>query len=420
MEPTAFLSALFVLFASNGKAKLSNILLDKYRIRSSTNMERRLTSRNVSLDWVERGDQDGDSVSAHLIQNTYARLKLQYAEKLRQNWVEQLESPNQALEQLSLAACLIELWRSMYGALPETEQEKSSKNLVPFPGFVDLACGNGILVYILLMEGYKGLGFDACRRKSWETFPVEIQECLEERIFIPRPFVDVLDLQGIGVEIHTGDFPDNTFIISDHADELTVWTPIMAALSSPSSPLPFFVVPCCSRSLAGSSYRYRPPKESGPVQRSANGNPSTRKLDDAIEQNLQPASGDLRALRAIKIEEKTESGFLNSMIGSLAAKTTSIAEEIGFDVEKTWLRTPGAINMALIGGRQRVTREWLKNSGSRDSPTKRDQGDTVLKNIMEVVERECSKDGGIQVAANLWVDRTKSLHRGQGTVHQAK
>ncbi|CAI7649928.1 unnamed protein product [Penicillium glandicola] len=379
-------------------------------------MERRLTSRNVSLEWIDRGDQDRDSVSAHLIQNTYARLKLQYAEKLRQNWVEQLESPNQVLEQLSLAACLIELWRSMYGTQPATEQELSWKNTALFPGFVDLACGNGILVYILLMEGYKGLGFDACRRKSWETFPAEIQECLEERTFIPRPFVDVLDLGEIGVEIHTGNFPDNTFIISDHADELTVWTPIMAALSSPSSSLPFFVIPCCSRSLSGSSYRY-PPPNGGPI-RSANGTPAVRKVGDAIEQNLQPASGDLRALRAIKIGEKTESGFLNSMVGSLAAKTMSIAEEIGFDVEKTWLRTPGAINMALIGGRRQVTREWLKNSGSRDSPTERDQGDAVLK-IMEVVERECSKDGGIQVAAKLWVERTKSLHQGQGTVHQA-
>ncbi|KAJ5171061.1 tRNA (uracil-O(2)-)-methyltransferase [Penicillium coprophilum] len=373
-------------------------------------MERRFTCRDVSLDWVERGDQDGDIVSAHLIQNTYTRLKLQYAEKLRQNWVEQLESPNQVLEQLSLAACLIELWRSMYGAVPAREQKQSSKSTALFPGFVDLACGNGILVYILLMEGYKGLGFDACRRKSWETFPPEIRECLKERIFIPRPFADVLD-QGIGVEIHTGDFPDDTFVISDHADELTVWTPIMAALSSPSSPLPFFVVPCCSRSLAGSSYRYPPPK-------SANGNPAG-KVDDAIEQNSQPASGDLRALRAMKMEEKTESGFLNSMIGSLAAKTMSIAEEIGFDVEKMWLRTPGAINMALIGNRQQVTRGRAENLTSRDSQAKRGQGDAVLNKISEVVERECSKDGGVQLAAKLWVERTKSLHQGQGITHKA-
>jgi len=35
-----------------------------------------------------------------------------------------------------------------------------------------------------------------------------------------------------------------------------------------------------------------------------------------------------------------------------------------------------------------------------------------------VVERECSKDGGIHVAAKLWVERTKSLRQGQG-MHQA-
>ncbi|KAJ5194453.1 tRNA (uracil-O(2)-)-methyltransferase [Penicillium cf. griseofulvum] len=360
-------------------------------------MERRLTSRNVSLDWVEQDEQERDTISAHLIQNTYTRLKLQYAENLRQNWVEQLESPNQILEQLSLAACLIELWKNMYN----TSTEQQSSKPTPFPGFVDIACGNGILVYILLTEGYKGVGYDACRRKTWATFPAEIQKCLEERIFIPKPFADVLDLHGI--EIHTGDFPDNTFIISDHADELTVWTPIMAALASPSSPLPFFVIPCCSRSLAGSAYRYPPP-----------GSADARK---EVEQNSQPAAGDLRALRARKMEEKTESGFLGSMVGSLAAKTMSIAEDIGFDVEKTWLRTPGAVNMALIGGR-RTAQEWIKHSGSGDSRITQDQGDSVLKKITEVVERECSKDGGIPVAAKLWVERTKSLRQGQG-MHQA-
>jgi hypothetical protein len=40
--------------------------------------------------------------------------------------------------------------------------------------------------------------------------------------------------------------------------------------------------------------------------------------------------------------------FSTLKIGSLAAKTMGVAEEIGFNVEKTWLRTPGAINMALV------------------------------------------------------------------------
>ncbi|KAJ5787814.1 hypothetical protein N7457_002804 [Penicillium paradoxum] len=366
-------------------------------------MERRRTSRNVTLDWIERDSEHANEISVDLIQNTYARLKLQYAEILRQNWVEELESPDQIFDQLSLAACLIELWRSMYGTIPATEQNPNEdKNTAQFPGFVDIACGNGIIVYVLLMEGYKGSGFDALRRKSWATYPAEVQKYLEERVIIPRPFLDVLQPQELGMEIHAGDFPENTFIISDHADELTVWTPLIAALANPTSPLPFFVVPCCSRSLAGSSYRYPPP----------NGDVATTR-SDTLKQNAQPASGDLRALRAIKMKEKTESGFLESMIGSLAAKTMSVAEEIGIGVEKTWLRTPGAINMALIGGRRQVTREWIKQSDTRDFSMEEDQRDALLKKVMGVVERECAQDGGIQAAAKLWVGafgRDKTVH----------
>lgn len=37
--------------------------------------------------------------------------------------------------------------------------------------FVDLGCGNGLLVYILNSEGHKGVGFDIRRRKIWDTYP---------------------------------------------------------------------------------------------------------------------------------------------------------------------------------------------------------------------------------------------------------
>lgn len=383
-------------------------------------MERRLTSRNVSLEWFERGCEEGSNISIDSIQDTYARLKIRHAENMCQNWVEEVESPNQVFEQLSLAACLIELWRSMYGVVPAKEEGLLPESTKSFPGFVDIACGTGILVYVLLMEGYKGSGFDACQRKSWATFPPEVRKCLQERIFIPRPFWDVLEPRDIGVEMHAGDFPRNTFIISDHADELTVWTPIMAALSDPVSPLPFFVIPCCSRSLAGSSYRYPPPKvDVNAMQTSGDSGTTATKVEDSREQNAQPASGDLRALRAIKMKERTESGFLSSMIGSLAAKTMAIAEEVGFDVEKTWLRTPGGVNMALIGGRQQVTENWIKKSGIGDCPTIECPRDALLKQILEIVERECVKDGGIQMAAKLWVERTKILRQGHGEVHQA-
>lgn len=374
-------------------------------------MERRVTSRNVSLEWIEQTNTDKNSrILSKSIKTTYQRLKLEHEVYLRQNWIEKLESPNQILEQLSLAACLIELWRDMYGIAPYKEQSETT-NQMPFPGFVDIACGNGILVYVLHMEGYKGTGIDARRRECWKTFPAEVQLRLEEKVIIPKPFLDVLGSQDVGVEVHSGDFPENTFIISDHADELTVWTPIMAALASPLSPLPFFIIPCCSRSLAGSSYRFPPPK-SDAIHMDDVRDFDPRKDSLPMHQNPQPLSGDLRALRAIKMREKTESGFLDSMIGSLAAKTACIAGEVGCRVEKTWLYTPGGINMALIGrqtGRRSLPRSGAANEGHVSA---------CLKRALEVVERECSADGGIQVAAQLWVERVKALRCGDGSQHQ--
>ncbi|KAJ5325848.1 hypothetical protein MYU51_001141 [Penicillium brevicompactum] len=361
-------------------------------------MERRLTSRNVSLDWIEDADANANNkISSHSIQNTYERLKLKYEADLRQNWAEQLESPNQILEQLSLTACLIELWKDMYGTVPD----EKSQSPAPFPGFVDIACGNGILVYVLKMEGYKGSGYDACRRKSWETFPPEVQSCLHEQAIIPEPFLETLVIENIGIETHPGVFQPGTFIISDHADELTVWTPILAALASPSSPLPFFVIPCCSRSLAGSQFRYPSP------------NGSTVDSDHHV-QKPQPCSGDLRALRAAKMREKTESGFLDSMIGSLAAKTACVAGELGCRVEKAWLRTPGAINMALVGCRI----EAIGNCYPAPDPAASENLIAARLKIREVVERECLEDGGVQAAAQLWLERIKTLRHANRAQHQ--
>ena len=36
--------------------------------------------------------------------------------------------------------------------------------------FVDLGCGNGLLTYILMSEGYNGIGIDLRKRKIWDLF----------------------------------------------------------------------------------------------------------------------------------------------------------------------------------------------------------------------------------------------------------
>lgn len=190
-------------------------------------------------------------------QTTYARLKSKYAKALITSWVEVTDPTKHVFEDLGIAAFLIELWAEMY---PEG---------VEFPGFVDIGCGNGLLTYILIEEGYSGWGFDARKRKSWDTYSPEAQENLKELVLIPSTIqghnendkhkTNSTDVPKTPEGTHSGVFAKGTFIISNHADELTPWTPILANLSES----PFIAIPCCSHNLTGSRFRAPPSKEAG-------------------------------------------------------------------------------------------------------------------------------------------------------------
>jgi tRNASer (uridine44-2'-O)-methyltransferase len=222
-------------------------------------------------------------------------------------------------EDLGIAAFLIELWAEMY-------------TNSAFPGFVDIGCGNGLLVHILVEEGYSGWGFDARRRKSWSIWSAKAQENLKEMVLIPSiikknqvlsetskngtklanpilklpayrpktPYSDHVSTEIQEVGINDGIFPKGTFIISNHADELTSWTPLLANLSESS----FMMIPCCSHALSGAHFRAPLPKPPG-------------------------AS--------------------NSAYASLVAWVSKLAEECGWKVEREMLRIPSTRNTALIG-----------------------------------------------------------------------
>lgn len=281
------------------------------------------------------------------VQNTYARLKAKYSKAIINSWVECTDPTKHVFEDLNIAAFLIELWTEMY---------KDSE----FPGFVDIGCGNGLLVHILLEEGHCGWGFDARKRKSWETYSSRTQEYLKELVLIPsiiqtnsasgkryehnssskaselntalpytggpgeQPDADTnqesepetaqnletvnsknlfTSLRDKNPGIHNGIFAKGTFIISNHADELTPWTPILANLSQS----PFITIPCCSHSLSGARFRAPPPK--GP-------------------------------------------GSSSSAYASLVVWVSLLAQACGWEVEKDMLRIPSTRNTALIGRRR--------------------------------------------------------------------
>ena len=248
-----------------------------------------------------------------IVQNTYARLKAKYAKTLINNWVEVTDPTKHVFEDLNIAAFLIELWKDMYKD-------------VEFPGFVDIGCGNGLLVHILLEEGYEGWGFDARRRKSWITYSAKTQENLKELVLVPSIIrtktksADIPASLGVvlapqaqepafpDIRMHDGVFPRGTFIISNHADELTPWTPILANISSS----PFMMLPCCSHALSGSRFRASPPKGS-----------------------ITPISA----------------------YASLLIWVSNIARDCGWEVEKEMLRMPSTRNTALIGRRRKLSCE---------------------------------------------------------------
>ncbi|KAK2814280.1 hypothetical protein FQN49_008243 [Arthroderma sp. PD_2] len=376
-------------------------------------------------------------IPQHTIQNTYTKLKSKYAPSLVKNWVEVTEPSKHVFEDLSIAAFLIELWRIMYhlptpASTPgenvdvcvDVMERGRPEQVIGFPGFVDIACGNGVLVYILLAEGYKGWGFDARSRKTWSIFPPWAQEQLKERTCVPQPFKDTLPISGDGSDLTiSGQFKDDTFIISNHADELTLWTPLLGILSNPSQPLPFLAIPCCSHGLSGARHRYPPPR--GDLKRdhkdaveTINRQSNEDDNKEHHEQKSQPGSGDLKALRSRKVEAQQNPGSLSSTYGCLTAKLVSIAEEVGYEVDKTLLRIPSTRNIGVIGG----LKAWQAIASLPNwAVTRIDKlqnldvdVDNRKEKVQGVVERETERDGGLCASATSWVERSMGLHKGQG------
>ncbi|KAK1768753.1 tRNA Um(44) 2'-O-methyltransferase [Phialemonium atrogriseum] len=245
-------------------------------------------------------------------QDRYAALKQKYARPLIAGWAESTDPRKHVFEDLGIAAFLIELWAEMYADSP-------------FPGFVDIGCGNGLLVYILNQEGYLGWGFDARARKSWQSYNTQVhisadpQDSLKQLVLVPSvvqpeasssPSASPDAREAI---IHDGLFAEGTFIISNHADELTPWTPVLAAISQ----CPFVMIPCCSHNLTGSKFRAPPPKD---------------------------------ATKSI------------STYSSLVSWVTGLANDCGWEIETEMLRIPSTRNTALVGRKRSAASSSLDST----------------------------------------------------------
>lgn len=308
-----------------------------------------LTSRKHS-----QGSKDGYEkrvlhdlvVPKESFQNRYISLKKKYSSSLVNLWAEKTDPKKHVFEDLAIAAFLIELWNIKY-------KNRDFK-------FVDLGCGNGLLVYILHMEGYKGYGIDARRRKSWDTYPTETQAQLHEKILIPHVLLnsksdkdkyfqipDVNDptlmtyysasrLKASEMICSSEDFDDdeNTFLIGNHSDELTCWIPLFGN--------PFLVIPCCSHALSGAKKRYTPKKSSGAL----------------------------------------------STYGSLVEQVEELSKAMGWIVEKESLRIPSTRNAAIIGF-------------NKHSKFKNDDRAAFDSRVMEILNKEKGVDAWVENCIGL-------------------
>jgi tRNASer (uridine44-2'-O)-methyltransferase len=311
-------------------------------------------------------------------QDTYAYLKGEYAKEIIDNWVEQTPAQKHVFEDLGIAAFLIELWTAMYGGTaPKPDDQTSSRDpqetekvrlelqtvtrsmaQQAFPGFVDIGCGNGLLVYILIKEGWKGWGFDARRRKTWDTFGEAYQQHVKEMLLVP----EILQKHDVDEEAANGSppwqnglFPRGTFIVSNHADELTAWTPVLAYLSDS----PYMAIPCCSHDFGGTRFRA----------------PYHRKHFPSATKN--PA--------------KQVSAYMSlcSYVGHLSA-------QMSFVPETEHLRIPSTRNIAIIGRR-------------RDGDADKGSLEERLRFVGEVVEKEMGGETSIEQVRLQWLKRGSGL-----------
>ena len=362
-------------------------------------------------------------LSQQRVQDTYTQLKQRHAQRICDRWVEKTEPSKHVFEDLGIAAFLIELWKDMYDGVSEDGNGLIEKGGA-FPGFVDIGCGNGVLVDTLLREGYQGWGFDARRRKTWDTFDEPIQDKLKEMILVPQPLFEIqresmypiyanggILSEGLSSTItvekalgdlpawHNGIFRQGTFIISNHADELTPWTPLLASISSS----PFLAIPCCSHNLSG--LRFRAPSvfnnnsadALAPSYFAAHINKSKSiAIAIACPDNEEiygqgPEQGDLKDLNA-KARAKQPSAY-----SSLCDWVAHLAARVGYKVEREMLRMPSTRNVGIVG------RTLMPEFQEETLETRRER-------VTEIVMNE--KADGAQ-----WVQRARGLMSGKGSGH---
>lgn len=91
----------------------------------------------------------------------YSKLKIKYGKEMVKMWPENTDPLKFVYEDIAIATYLLLLW----------DLEREKLNITDKQSFLDLGCGNGLLVHILNSEGFNGYGIDLRKRKIWDLYP---------------------------------------------------------------------------------------------------------------------------------------------------------------------------------------------------------------------------------------------------------
>lgn len=183
-------------------------------------------------------------------------------------------------------------------------------------------------MHILVSEGYHGHGIDVRARTSWSHYPPGTRNHLHvhalDPLLIGSPDEPLSTSEGVAF------LQRGTFIIANHADELTPWTPVLAALCGASG---YLSIPCCSWTF---DVKFEKPrlKEYNTF------------FDTELSGNRKDANADAF------IESLNLGGDAGSSSSSYSAYRIWLAKlslYCGWKVECENLRIPSTRNWAIIG-----------------------------------------------------------------------
>lgn len=247
----------------------------------------------------------------------YLALKEKHAGRIVAHWVESTDARKHVYEDIGIATFLILLW----------EKTVEAGGTQP-TSFVDVGCGNGLLVHLLNAEGHTGFGFDLQARKSWPVWQ-SLPGGADLRVVS-------LDAPAIVQEGQTM-FPPSSFLIGNHADELTSWLPLLA--HSVPQACGFVNIPCCLFQLDGTHF----------------GNTKYPLSDEQISALLgqqRESQATQRTSREFQRGPPTQSAASTSRNVAYLKYVSHLHLQAGWHLEKEALRIPSTKNWALVGRRR--------------------------------------------------------------------